>query len=182
MKKKKKNFLFNDLEIAVLGLMGLVIILLIVMMSNISSMGYEKKPSPTVTFYPLEVTADNNVVVVEEKPDEFTEQEIELMCRVCMSEASVSCFDEKQAVVATILNRLDSGKWGNSIEEVIFYPNAYSTKNNGEPNEDCYEAVMAAIEYRESFPSDMYYFRTKHYHSFGKPYAHIDKMYFSTEE
>ena len=111
---------------------------------------------------------------------EFTDEEIDLMARVVMSEASVLSLDAKQAVAATIINRVRSGKFPDNVHDVVYAPSQYSTADNGDPNEDCYIAVHAAIEY-DCFPEDMYYFRRDHYHHFGYPYCKIGNTYFSTE-
>lgn len=112
---------------------------------------------------------------------EFSQNDVDLMARVVMSEASVLPQIGKQAIAQTIINRLRSDQFPDTISGVINQPNQYNTANNGEPNDDCYEAVMSAIESND-FPDDMYYFRTKHYHNFGVGYVSIGNTYFSTEE
>ena len=112
----------------------------------------------------------------------YTKEEIELMARVVMSESSILPIEGKQAVAQTILNRLESGRWGNTVSEVINYPSAYSTADNGDPSEECYYAVMGAIDYPNAFPTDMYYFRTDYPHSFGYEYLIIGNTYFNTEK
>lgn len=120
------------------------------------------------------------IVYLNEEPA-ISEKDRELMARVVMSEASILPIEGKQAVAQTILNRLADGRWGDTIEEVVNYPNAYSTADNGEPTAECYYAVDGAIEYPETFPTDMYYFRVGHYHSFAEDYTQIGNTYFSTE-
>lgn len=114
-----------------------------------------------------------------EPEEELTQYNIELIARVCMSEAGYEPFIGKVAVAMTILNRCDN--WGQTTEQVVYSPNQYCTKNNGAINEECYSAVAFAIENRDIFPSDMMYFRNKHYHTFGKPYMQIGAHYFSTQ-
>lgn len=115
---------------------------------------------------------------VEEEP-ELTQYNIELLARVCMSEAGNEPFLGKVAVVATVLNRCDN--WGLTTEAVVYAPNQYWLGYNGAPSEECFQAVAFAIENREIFPADMMYFRNKHYHTFGKPYTQIGAHYFSTQ-
>ena len=112
---------------------------------------------------------------------EVTEEEIELMTRVVMSEVGLKDIDCKQAVAQTIVNRVRDGRWGATVSAVISYPNAYSTQDNGEPNQECHDAVIQALTY-ESFPLDMFYFREDHYHEFGFPYIHLGTTYFTTEK
>lgn len=113
---------------------------------------------------------------------DVTQEDIDLMARVVMSEASILSYDAKQAIAQTIVNRVRTDfrdfRNQNSVSEVVYHPNAYSTQDNGEPNEDCYRAVEAALMY-EGFPTDMFWFREDHYHNFGTPYCHIGTTYFS---
>ena len=109
----------------------------------------------------------------------FMQSDIDLMARVVMSEASTQCFDCKHAVAATILNRYRSGIYSDDISEII--RGQYSTKNNGTPTEECYDAVYAAIAWPDAFPEDMFYFRDTHYHTFGHPYNKFGNLYFSTK-
>lgn len=124
---------------------------------------------------------------IEEEPEEevylidVSEEDIALMTRVVMSEVGYKVFDCKQAVAQTIVNRVRDGRWGSTVSEVVYCKDQYSTQDNGEPNAECHDAVMQALTY-EAFPSDMYYFREDHYHTFGYPYIHIGSTYFSTEK
>lgn len=112
---------------------------------------------------------------------EYTDEEIALMARVVMSEASLLPFDAKEAIAQTIINRVLLDDYSDSVVEVIYEDDQYSTADNGEVTEECFEAVKAAIEYKP-FPMSMYYFRQDHYHSFGYPYTKIGNTYFSTKE
>ena len=111
----------------------------------------------------------------------FTQAEIDLMARVVMSESSVEPFEVKQGVAQTILNRLYSDKYPDTVDEVI--EESYSIADNGDPTDDCYEAVKIAIDNPYIFPTDMYWFRSKHYHRFGYAYMHMPgtNTWFSTE-
>ena len=97
-----------------------------------------------------------------------------------MSEGSILPIEGKQAIAQTIINRFYSSKFPNSIEGVINQPYQYSTADNGTPNRECYEAVDAACRFI-AFPTDMYYFRTGHYHAFADDYVQIGNTFFSTE-
>ena len=113
---------------------------------------------------------------------EVTEEEYNLLLRVCMSECGGIHGEPmagKIAVVETILNRVDMGM--GTIEEVINAPNQYSTANNGEPDASVMAAVDAALS-GDRYPDNMIYFRADHYHTFGQPYEQIGNHYFSTTE
>ena len=86
----------------------------------------------------------------------------------------------KLAIMATIINRVRSDKFPDTIHDVIYQENQYSTADNGEPTQDCYNAIYDYIE--SGWPADLFYFRTNYPHSFGKEYCHIGNTYFSREE
>ena len=113
----------------------------------------------------------------------ITEEEKALMARVVMSEVGSDYidFDIKQAVASTIVNRVRSGKWGETVTDVVTYPHAYWTGDNGEPTTDCWEAVETALTI-EAFPTDMYYFKEGSYHDFGVPCMRIGNTFFSKEK
>jgi len=54
------------------------------------------------------------------------------------------------------------------------------TQINGEPNEDCIKAVAQALECSQ-YDSDMVYFRSGKYHSYGTEYMQIGNMFFNVE-
>ena len=112
----------------------------------------------------------------------ITDEEYDLLLRVCMSECGGEYgepIDGKIAVVETVLNRCDM--YGMTIEEVLHEPNQYSLADNGEPDYTVVHAVDCALSER-TYPENMIYFRTEHYHNFGTPYKNIGNHYFSLEE
>lgn len=114
---------------------------------------------------------------------DVTDEEKALMARVVMSEVGSDYidYDIKQAVASTIVNRVRSGKWGTTVTDVVTYPHAYWTGDNGEPTPECWEAVEAALIY-EAFPIDMYYFKEGSFHDFGYPLMRMGNTFFSTEK
>lgn len=111
---------------------------------------------------------------------DVTQEDIDLMARVVMSEGSVLDSIGQQMIASTIVYRVMDGRWGNTVSEVVNYPNAYSTQDNGEPTQSCYTAVEYALTY-DAFPHDFLYFKSGKPHSFGFVYAKIGNTYFSTE-
>lgn len=118
----------------------------------------------------------------------FAEEEIQLLARVIMSEAGTLPLTGKIAVLATIINRVYSDKFPDTIYDVIMQETVtasgeivrqYSINDNGDPTEECFEAIEVFTE--DMFPSDMFYFRTEHPHSFGHFYIQIGNTYFSTD-
>ena len=121
----------------------------------------------------------NKMVVYEEEL--YSPEDIDLLARVVMSEASTQSNDCKQAVAAVVLNRVNSDKYPDTVSEAVYAPNQFSTANNGEPTAECYEAVYKAIRSPEAYPRDMYWFRSDHYHTYGNKLFNDGEMYFSTE-
>ena len=113
---------------------------------------------------------------------EVSEQEFEEMARVVMNEASILPYTGKVLVAHVMVNRLQDGRWGDTMHDVLYYDNAFSHADcNGDVTEDCRAAVLEALECADAFPNDLLYFRVDHPHNFGYQYAVIGNTYFSTE-
>lgn len=74
--------------------------------------------------------------------DYYTYEEIYLMCRVVETECYDQDFMSKVNVASVLLNRIHSGEFGNTVEEVITRPNqfVYGRKK-------ITESTIAALEY-----------------------------------
>ena len=100
----------------------------------------------------------------------------------CVTAEAVGEPHEVQIAVAqTIFNRLASEKYSNDVIEVI--DGGYSTATNSEVTESVRDAIMTAAENPYIYPTDMYWFRADHYHTFAHPYMRIPgtNTWFSTE-
>lgn len=105
--------------------------------------------------------------------DEFYE-----MCRVVMNESGGEPYQTQVAVAETIINRVNSDNFPNTVLEVLNQPYQYSHANNGEVTDSVMEAVASALEYH-TYDTDMVYFRDWYYHEFAEDYFYINNMYFS---
>ena len=116
---------------------------------------------------------------------ELTKEEYKLLCTLVFCESGNQDTETQYMVALTVLNRLNSKLFPNSVREVIYAPYAYEvTTWSGFENygytEQVEQAVkMALLENRYS--NQMYYFRTEYYHGFGVPYLKSGDLYFSTE-
>ena len=112
---------------------------------------------------------------------QLTQDDIDLMARVVMSEAGGQSDECKEAVATTILNRWMSPNYPDFIPVII--EDAYSTADNGPVTDSCYLAVYSAIAWWGSdfavVPKCIYYFRAGHYHTWALDYRQIDDLYFS---
>lgn len=162
------------------GLFGLFV--------GLSSIFSEAKPCERAYLVerPLIVKEIVTKIICSEEPVEtsedeiFTQEEIDLIARVVMSEASTRSTDVKQAVAHTIINRVACDEYPNTVTEVVYAPNAYYTGDNGDPTPECYYAIESALMYPDAFPRDMVGFRKGKYHDWGYHYRPIDDFYFTT--
>lgn len=78
--------------------------------------------------------------------DKFTEEEIYLMQRCIETECFGADFDSKCNIASVILNRLEDGRFGKTITDIITYPNqfAYGRKSIEEDS-------ILALEYVSMF-------------------------------
>ena len=114
----------------------------------------------------------------------LTVDEYNLVCTTVFCESGNQDFDTQTMVCLTILNRYVNG-FADNIRDVIYQKNAYAVTSWSYFEERGWtkqveDAVLYALQVNEH-PSDMFYFRTKHFHKFGKPYIKSDDLYFSTE-
>ena len=79
----------------------------------------------------------------------LTQNDIYLMSQIVYAESKGEPFEGKVAVASVILNRVLSPNFPDTIEEVVFQPNAFSCVINNEiqvsPTQECFDAVHEAI-------------------------------------
>lgn len=109
---------------------------------------------------------------------EFNDYDISLIERVTMSESSTQSYECQMAVAQTIINRIHSGRYGDTIESIVYEPNQYSTANNGDPSDSVKQAVQEVLE-THPYPDTMIYFREGFYHKFAFDYEKFGVLYFS---
>lgn len=138
-----------------------------------------------------EVTVSNNEIVgtvsmctVEtiERPEplfgKFTEREIDLMAQLVWHEAGNQDMVGKMLVADTVLNRMESEQFPNTVEEVIFQKGQYTTAKvlgRIEPPIDCYGAVLSEID-GERYNTEVIFFGRAY--GCGKPlFQHQDHCF-----
>lgn len=131
---------------------------------------------------------EESVEIVEESVDvassvsTFSEDEIYLMAKVCLAEAEDQTEYGKRLVVSTILNRLDSGIYGDTIYDVVYAPYQFEVMMNGridrvEPDEYTLDLVRQETISRSNY--DVIYFRMDYYSEYGTPLFVEGDHYFS---
>lgn len=120
-----------------------------------------------------------------EKAYSLTSEERELLAKLLYCEGRGESVECQRAIVSVVMNRLDSGKWGNDLKSVIyakgqFEPVARGLINKANPSEKQYEAIDYVIENGVTIPTWVQFFRAS-YHFNWKGYTgyiKIDNTYF----
>lgn len=127
----------------------------------------------------LEIFNENEIPVYTiENISKITLDDFYEICRVVMNEAGGESYKCQVAVAETIINRINSDKFPDTIYEVLYQPYQYSHADNGEITDSVKEAVTQALE-QHIYDTDMMYFREDYYHEFAEDYFCTDNMYFS---
>ena len=120
--------------------------------------------------------------------EEYREEEfwddMELLALVCVAEAEGESELGKRLVIDSVLNRVDSPNFPNTILDVVYQANPpqYSCVWDGrleivEYNE--YIASLVMDEFNNRTNSDVIYFKTEGYFNYGTPIIHEGHHYFS---
>ena len=126
------------------------------------------------------------IIEAEETVDEpiisVSNEDIELLALVTMAEAEGESEEGKRMVIDTILNRVDSERFDNTISEVIYAPNQFTSMQNGRVNrcyvaDDIYQLVIEELTNRTNY--DVLYFTAYQYGAYGTPMFQIGNHYFS---
>ena len=134
-----------------------------------------------------EMDHPNSILTRDFDREFISDQEIELMERVVMSEARGECYQAQEGVATVILNRWQyPGEFGDTIEEVLSAERAFAKPYTGEVSMSVHLAVKNAIIYYNTYcqdlPSQVVYFRDSYYHDFGIPFKNYGNLYFSASD
>lgn len=121
--------------------------------------------------FDISAMPDDPFIYVEEKPDveprypevELTWEEQQLLAKLIWLEARGESAEGQQAVAEVVLNRLVSGKFGNTLSQVIYGEGQFRTTpflKDAESWQAQYEAIDRALEGPYILPMDVMYFAT----------------------
>lgn len=90
-----------------------------------------------------------------ETTERFTEKEKYMLAKIAMAEAEGCRIKAKELVIRTVLSRIESDMFPNTVEEVIFQKNQFTPISDGrwnkvEPNEECWQALENVLSSNES--------------------------------
>lgn len=114
----------------------------------------------------------------------ITQEERDMLAKLVYLEAGICGGPCQRAVASVVFNRLEAGYWGDSLEEVIYYKNAFSPAyliaTCEQPPQEIYNTVDYILKNGPTIPKEVRYFRTDYDFSW-EGYAHYatyDNVYF----
>lgn len=138
---------------------------------------------PDVTYEPVEETPPPATEEPTEEISRVSDEEIELLALITMAEAEGECEEGKRLVIDTVLNRVDSPYFPDTIYEVIYQPYHFSPVWNGrmdrcEVRDDICQLVREELESRTNY--DVIFFTAGGYSQYGVPMFQVENHYFSS--
>lgn len=112
-------------------------------------------------------------------------EDIELIALVTMAEAEGECEEGKRLVIDTILNRVDSVYFPDTVHGVIYQANQFSSMWNGRVDkcfvdDDICQLVEEELQSRTNV--DTIFFTAGGYGKYGTPMFQVGNHYFSSYE
>ena len=116
--------------------------------------------------------------------DLITMDDAVLISKLVLAEAEGEPELGKRLVIDTVLNRLDSSDFPNTVYDVVYQPYHYDPAWDGRIDlfselDDTFKLVVDEIRHRTN--SEVLYFRTDKFHEFGTPMEQVGNHYFSTK-
>lgn len=113
----------------------------------------------------------------------ITSVEREMLARLIYREANIESLECQMAVASVVINRWKDGRWGDTLEEVIYSPYQFTPANllyQTTPTELNYTAVDLVLKNGCTLPPYCMYFRADYHFGWEgyKPYTQIDTTCF----
>ncbi len=114
---------------------------------------------------------------------EYTVEELELLAQLTMAEAEGEPVEGQRLVISTVLNRVDSEYFPDTISEVIWQENQFSPMSNGRfercyVDPEIYDLVLDEVESRSDY--ETIFFNANQYSCYGTPMFEVGDHYFSS--
>lgn len=121
-------------------------------------------------------------IFLSRQKTQVSEEDIRLLALVTMAEAEGESEKGKRLVIDTILNRVDSKQFPNSIRGVIYQKNQFTSTWNGRMarcyvKQDIKRLVKEELAHRTN--SQVLYFTAGRYGKYGRPMFRVGNHYFS---
>lgn len=121
----------------------------------------------------------------EKKALKITDSDRELIAKLLYHEARGESLECQKAVVSVIINRLNSGKWGKTIKDVIYAKNQFEPVSRDlvertKPLENQYKAIDYVLENGVTVPEWVQYFRADYHFDWTgySQYCQLSHTYF----
>ncbi|WP_282943698.1 cell wall hydrolase [Paenibacillus sp. RC67] len=99
------------------------------------------------------------------KKHSLNRAELDILAKVIYSEARGESYEGQVAVGAVVMNRIQSGKYGDTIEDVVFQKGAFTAVADGQynlkPDSTAYMAAQDAVRGWDPTSGSLYYFNPK---------------------
>ena len=107
----------------------------------------------------------------------------ETLARLVFLEANTESLECQKAIASVVLNRVNSGYWGNTVNSVVYAKNQFTPASRipyVTPTATNYEAVDYVLENGATLPAEVLYFRANYHFNWNGyvPYTSIDNTYF----
>lgn len=115
----------------------------------------------------------------------LTKEDLDVFARLIDAETGLESVTCQRLVIDTILNRVESNNFPNSIREIMYQDGQFASISSGSINNyNARESVKNLIieEMNEKTNSDVIFFNSGSYSKYGKPLVHIGRLYFSGDE
>jgi N-acetylmuramoyl-L-alanine amidase len=118
-----------------------------------------------LSYYESEINTLKNTISeapVKESKIEPVDPDVLILAQLIEAESGNQSFEGKMAVGTVVMNRVDSGKFPNTIKDVIFQKNQFSVVANGriynKPSSDSLKAAKELMNGKRALSSSVLYF------------------------
>ena len=140
----------------------------------------------TVETTPKPKTVDIQGAIEKQKSEpeiSMSKDDMKLIAQMTMAEAEGESEYGQRLVIDTILNRVDSSTFPDTVYDVLYQPYQFSSIKDGRfarchVKKELYELVVEEVHDRTNY--DVIFFRTGHYSKYGTPLFKEDSHYFNS--
>ena len=136
------------------------------------------------SYMTVKITAPDVAVQPNYVDYSYTYEDILYLAKITMLESGTGSLDMKIAICNTILNRVKSSQFPNTIKGVIFdtnygtqFPPAHTDKINKTPSLECFIAAKCALNGVNLAGNSLYFISTK---AAPKSWAHKNRTFYKT--
>ena len=134
---------------------------------------------PEIVYLDVELPKQECNEIVDNEVDE---NDIEILAKITFAEAGNQSELGKRLVIDTVLNRVESSTFPNSIEGVVFQSGQFSPIKDGGYARAHVDNDICRLIYEELYErtdTQVLYFNARHFSKYGTPYLVEGAHYFS---